>query len=76
MKWISVKDKMPTERGSYLLYSRKQDVCVGPIPWLPTADGKDGMWCDLFATPEVGHSYAPEPKGPISHWMPWTGPEE
>lgn len=71
IEWIACKDKMPTERGQYLLYSAEQDECHGPIPWIPTADNKDGMWCDLFATYEAGESYGPPL---ISHWAKWNEP--
>jgi hypothetical protein len=71
--WIATKDRMPTERGEYLLYSAEQDACVGPVPWIPTADGKGGMWCDLFATKEAGASYTPPM---VSHWAIWTPPTD
>lgn len=71
IEWIACKDKMPTERGKFLLYSEKQDVVVGPYPWVPSPDGGEGMWVDLFATPEAGQCYGPPA---VSHYAVWNAP--
>lgn len=72
IEWISVKETMPTERGEHLLYAEKVDRCFGPIPWIPTSDGKSGAWVDLFATPEAGTAYTPE--NGVTHWAYWNAP--
>lgn len=72
IEWNACKDKMPTERGEYLLYSEEYDRCLGLFPWIPDAAGKDGIWCDLFATREAGEAYGPPL---VSHWAVWNAPK-
>lgn len=71
IEWIACKDQMPTERKEYLLYSEASGQVAGPFPWVPDKDGKNGMWIDLFATPEAGECYGPPT---VSHYAVWNGP--
>lgn len=72
IEWIACKDRMPIERGEHLLYSEKHRAVLGCWPWIPSNDGKSGMWVDLFATPEAGESYQPPL---VSHWAKMNHPD-
>ena len=79
-EWISVKEKLPTETGTYLVNVHQENECQA-------SDCVLAAWYNvtkpLFSPDSIGWSllnefypFSDQMRDDITHWMPWPEPPE
>lgn len=69
MEWISVKDRLPEEKGQYI-------VAYHPCYWDDVDESKTVIGVDSFRKVTKGHQWAKHKYQRVTHWLPYPAPPE